>query len=242
MKIVIFNQAHHVGETLARAAKMRGFKLADNFGDESDLIFVTCDVEDHAHLGDAKATFDAISYGATAPVVHVSQVPPGTTRAWAGSRKGVFYQADTIIMDRALARAYAPEQFIIGCVDPAAPLPLAYQEYLMAHDCPILRVSYESAEMAKCAINYMLAKQIEAANELAAACEKVGASYEDVRQALHNDARIGKRAYLRPGKPNQHLSRDVDTINRLIAARLALPVVPRNCVVSPDDSVIRFTP
>lgn len=77
-------------------------------------------------------------------------------------------------------------------------------------------MSYESAEMAKCAINYMLAEQVRAARDLSTAALVCGADYEDVRRAMHNDARIGQHAYLRPGRTNQHLQRDVDTVIGLL--------------------------
>jgi UDP-glucose 6-dehydrogenase len=125
----------------------------------------------------------------------------------------VFYQADTIIVRNAIARLLRPEQFIIGCKDPDEPLPIPYQQYLALHDAPVLQMSYESAELAKCAINYVLAKQIDVANELdKIAFNIAGASYFDVEKALRGDQRIGRHAYLRPGRANEHLKRDVKTL------------------------------
>ena len=216
MKILVHDQAHHVGETLARAARMREFQVVADLGHGQELLFAACDVVDHSNLDEAQSVFHALALGTTAPLIHVSQVPPGTTRKWAGDRKDVFYQVDTIIMSRAVQRARAPEQFIVGCADPGAPLPLAYQEYLAVHDCPVLQMSYESAEVAKLGINYVLAKQVEAASELVTACGAVGADYPDVERALRGDARIGQHAYLRPGRTNQHLQRDVDTVVKLV--------------------------
>lgn len=216
-----------LAQTIARAAELRGLVLrnVDLYSSTRvdiavDIAFAAVDVIDHGVLGPARDAFRLAAQWSRGPVVLVSQVPPGTTRDWAQDSESdsqVFYQVDTLIMSKALSRAYAPEQIIIGCADVTVPLPLAYQEYLMVFDCPVLRMSYESAEMAKCAINYVLVKQIEAANELSEACAKVGADYAHVRVALHNDARIGKSAYLHPGKPNQHLMRDVETVRHLRA-------------------------
>lgn len=212
--IIYVGGQSHLAQTIAAAARMRGFDVGTGTNAFAALSFAAEDVLDHEDLKAARAVFDGCFGETSQPVVLVSQVPPGTTRKWAGGRSAeVFYQVDTIIMRNALPRVYAPQQIIVGCADPNIPLPLVYQEYVMAHDCPVLQMSYESAEMVKCSINYMLAKQIEAANELAAACEKVGAIYDDVRAALHNDARIGQYAYLRPGKTNQHLDRDIKTLN-----------------------------
>lgn len=183
------------------------------------LAFVAHDVTDHADA-DRLAQVRTLLEQAKALhglVVVLSQVPPGWTRRAAGGRAGIFYQADTIIVRCAVERMLRPEQFIVGCADPAEPLPLAYQEYLAAHDgCPVRQMDYESAEIAKCAINYMLTKQIEVANELARVCEVFGADYGDVASALRGDARIGREAYLRPGEPNQHLMRDVVTVRALL--------------------------
>lgn len=205
----------HLACALMLAAELRGFELVD-VGESADVVFAAHDVVDHADLSGAEESFrDALFHSETeyCPLVLASQVPPGTTRAWAGDQfSRAFCQVDTIIVSRAVERARAPEQFVVGCADPAEPLPLAYQQYLAAHGCPVLQMSYESAEVAKLGINYALSKQIEAANDVSAACAKVGADYDDVRRAMHNDARIGPLAYLRPGRTNQHLQRDVDTV------------------------------
>lgn len=184
----------------------------------ADLAFVAQDVTSHSDQSQMRAVETAYAQASSAHpyVVVVSQVPPGTTRRLAGGRVGVYYQVDTIIVDRAVERMRRPEQFVVGCLDPSEDLPIAYQQYLSAHTCPVHRMSYESAELAKCAINYALSKQIEAANCLAAVAAKCGASYPDVERALRGDARIGPAAYLRPGQVNQHLYRDVATILQML--------------------------
>lgn len=210
---IAFAGGSHLCQTLRRVAQLRGL---DVVASAADLFFVAEDVLDHGDLVRPHAIFEQLLMDVQEPVVLVSQVPPGTTRRWAAEHSHrVYYQVDTIIMRSALTRAYAPEQLVVGCAYPKEPLPLAYQEYLMAFKCPVWQVSYETAELAKCAINYVLAKQIEAANDIAAAARNVGADYHHVEVILRTDARIGPRAYLRPGKTNQHLDRDVATVRRL---------------------------
>jgi UDPglucose 6-dehydrogenase len=209
----------HLADTLRAELDSRAGLAGE--GDRFDLAFVAQDVTDHRDALQLEEVARCFGRAAsTHPyVVVLSQVPPGWMReavALADNRSGVFYQVDTIIVKRAVARMLCPEQFIIGCVNPEAPLPLEYQQYLAAHDCPVLQMSYESAEMAKCGINYMLAEQVRVARDLYAACLKTGADYDDVRRAMHNDARIGPVAYLRPGQTNRHLDRDVETINDII--------------------------
>lgn len=222
----------HIQETLVRAAALRGFEVIAPVS-EAELIFVAADVLNHDDTYIAHSFFNLAverRVNEAVPIVVVSQVPPGWTRRVAiqsarplgqvaGIEANVFYQADTIIVSRAVERMRCPEQFIVGCEHPKESLPLAYQHYLAAHDCPVLQMSYESAEMAKLAINYMLMKQIEAANDLYAAAKACGAEYADVRAAVHGDARIGPHAYLRPGATNQHLDRDVATIRKLLGGK-----------------------
>jgi hypothetical protein len=224
MKICVVGEGH-LAETTLRAARLRGFDVCRPTDGEDryvELWMVAVDVLDHAKLDDADRVVgnvvegDARALGGwgLAPVVLLSQVPPGYTRKWAERCPKLYYQVDTIIVKEALPRMVYPEQIVVGCADPDAGLPIAYQEYLMAHDCPVHQMSYESAELAKCAINYALAAQIDVANRLAEVAAEVGARYEDVEIVLRGDARIGPHAYLRPGAPNQHLNRDVTTINR----------------------------
>jgi UDPglucose 6-dehydrogenase len=184
------------------------------------LTFIAEDIVDHQDdraLDVVVTLFDLALEMDYSTIVIVSQVPPGFTRKLAEktTKAKVFYQADTIIVRSALQRLIHPEQFIIGCPN-TEPLPLAYQMYLAAHKCPVWQMSYESAELAKCAINYALAKQIEMARELEEVADKIGASYDSVRIVLHGDSRIGPHAYLQPGELNQHLLRDVVTISRLL--------------------------
>lgn len=220
MKIIVRGDSH-LAETHTRASMMRGWAVNDFGAPAADLMLCAQDVLSHEDLDRARWWFDGgvelieAHKGRDIPLVLLSQVPPGTTRKWAGGRTNIFYQVDTIIMRNALRCVLVPAQIIVGCADPQASLPLAYQEYLVAHECPVLQVTYEEAELAKLAINYMLAKQIEVANELAEVARKVGADYQAVRQVMQGDSRIGEYAYLVPGKTNQHLERDVLTIRTL---------------------------
>ena len=203
----------HLAETMSRAAQLRGFEISDLM--LAELVFVAVDVLDHGNLDEVLTCAKHVEQNCAKAhaIVIVSQVPPGFTRGFRDKRVvRIYYQVDTIITSRAVERVLRPEQFIVGCADPAAPLPLVYQEYLAAHACPVRQMSYESAELAKCAINYFLAGQIKMSCELAVAAAQVGADWADVARAVGGDARIGPHAYLRPGKTNQHLERDLTTV------------------------------
>lgn len=211
----------HLAQTLKAAFVIKGFDLTTN---PKDIVFIAPDILDHSsedQVGAAREAFmEAVGAGyGHQTIVVVSQTPPGTMLNWittaACKLHHVFYQVDTLIVNRALDRAVYPEQIVIGALDPKVALPLPYQQFLQAFDCPVLVMDYVSAELAKCAINYALAAQIQLANDLAFISKKLGANYADVEKVLRNDARIGPHAYLKPGEPNQHLYRDVITLRAL---------------------------
>jgi len=206
----------HLADVLRCELELWAGYSEDGLGQDV-LGFVAEDITDHepAQLGAALRAFErARAHHRT--VVVLSQVPPGWMRSVVKNRAWAYYQVDTIIVRSAVERMMRPEQIIVGCADPSAPLSLEYQSYLALHSCPVLQMTYESAELAKCGVNYVLAKQIEAANELARAAGACGADYAQVMRALRGDSRIGSCAYLRPGGTNQHLDRDVATICKVL--------------------------
>jgi len=212
----------HLGETLRKASELRGFDTAIGRPEECDIVFVTPDVEDHDDLSEVEKCMSwAVDLPIRIPVVLVSQVPPGFTRRWLTWRGNIFYQVDTIIMNRALLRATFPERFIVGCEDLRETPPAPYATFLAAFNCPIVTMSFESAELSKLAVNYYLARQIEATNALVAVARHVGADWNQMIPGLRLDARIGQRAYIRPGEVGGHLPRDVRTIERLLKEALA---------------------
>jgi UDPglucose 6-dehydrogenase len=207
----------HLGQTLRRASEIRGFDTAVGRPEECDIVFVTPDVEDHDDLSEVEKCMSwAVNLPIHIPVVLVSQVPPGFTRPWLKMRGNIFYQVDTIIMNRALERATLPERFIVGVEGELVPPSGSYATFLAAFNCPIITMSFESAELSKLAINYYLAKQIEATNALAAVARHIGADWDEMIPGLRLDARIGQYAYIRPGEAGGHLARDVRTIERLL--------------------------
>lgn len=208
----------HLGQTLKRASEIRGFDTTGSpVADDLELMFITQDVDNHDDLARVEKQMEwAVRFPDHIPVVLVSQVPPGFTRPWLKKRGNIFYQVDTIIMNRALERATLPERIIVGCEQRGCMLPDSYVTWLDAFNCPVLKMSYESAELTKLAINYYLAKQIEVTNALAAVARHIGADWTEMIPGLRLDARIGPQAYIRPGEVGGHLPRDVRTIERLL--------------------------
>lgn len=151
-----------------------------------------------------------------AVMVVLSQVPPGFTRGHLRAGRILYYQVETLIFGRAIERALCPERYIVGCADPQAPLPPAYQSFLAAHACPILPIRFESAELTKISINLCLVASISTANTLSELCERIGADWSEMVPALKLDKRIGAHAYLTPGLglAGGNLERDLATVIR----------------------------
>lgn len=147
-------------------------------------------------------------------VVVLSQVPPGFTRARQRPGRQVYYQVETLVVGRAVERATKPERFIVGCMDPAMPLPPTMNTYLKAFGCPILPMRFESAELTKISINCCLVASVSVANTLAELCERIGADWSEIAPALKLDRRIGAFSYLAPGLglAGGNLERDLATV------------------------------
>jgi UDPglucose 6-dehydrogenase len=147
-------------------------------------------------------------------IVILSQVPPGYTRTKLRHDTVLYYQVETLIFGQAISRALFPERFMIGCLDPDALLPSTYQKFLESHSCPILKMRYESAELAKISINMCLVASISVANTLAELCEEIGANWSEIIPALRLDKRIGEYSYLNPGLgiSGGNLERDLATV------------------------------
>jgi UDPglucose 6-dehydrogenase len=186
-----------------------------------DVVTIAADVptddEANSDLGPIHALIEAVAprLKPDAVLVVLCQVPPGFTRALGGlPPERLYYQVETLIFGRAVERAMQPERFIVGCADPAQPLPPAYAEVLGAFGCPILPMRYESAELAKISINFCLVAAVTVANTLAEVSEAVGADWSEIVPALKLDRRIGPYAYLAPGLgiSGGNLERDLLTV------------------------------
>jgi len=163
--------------------------------------------------------------GAGTTLVVLSQVPPGFTRqlgarirsARPGLPFNLLYTVETLIFGDAVNRSLYPERFIVGLERSGLSLPPVYEEKLSRFNCPILPMTYESAELAKISINIYLIGSVTYANQLADVCERVGADWSEITQALRLDKRIGPAAYIKPslGVAGGNLERDLATVRDL---------------------------
>lgn len=195
-----------------------------------DLVFFALDVKtndrNESDLGPLTALIEAVAPvlrpGSTAVVL--SQVNPGYMRALAArlapvSPAAFYYQVETLIFGRAVERAMEPERYMVGAADPAAPLPAAFAAWHQPFGCPVLVMRFESAELAKIAINFYLVSTVTTTNTLAEVCEAIGADWSEIAPALRLDKRIGPYAYLKPGLgiAGGNLERDLVTVQRISA-------------------------
>jgi UDPglucose 6-dehydrogenase len=194
-----------------------------------DLVFVTLDIQtDASNQSDTEPLTQLI--GQIAPhlkrggaLVLLSQVNPGFTRQLReellrNSAVGdVIYQVETLIFGRAVERALHPERYMVGTHDPALPLPPLLKLWHESFGCPVFVMRYESAELAKIAINFFLVSSVSTANTLAEICEHIGADWDEIAPSLRLDPRIGPKAYLTPGLgiSGGNLERDLVTVQRL---------------------------
>jgi len=146
-------------------------------------------------------------------MVILSQVPPGFTRKINKKINKVYYQVETLIFGKGYERAMYPERYIIGCQDHLEPLSKNYEIFLKKSNCPILKMTYESAELAKISINMCLISSITVANKMSEICENVGANWNEIIPALRLDKRIGEHAYIKAqlGISGGNLERDIAT-------------------------------
>ncbi len=198
-----------------------------------DLVFYALDVRTNERNESDLAPLTALIEGTVVSLPHgaitvvLSQVRPGYSRALAGRLAAnpanpsgpFFYQVETLIFGAAVQRAMEPERYMVGAADPSQPLPPSYRRWLDAFGCPVLVMRYESAELAKIAINFFLVSTVSTTNTLAEVCEAIGADWSEIAPALRLDKRIGPHAYLKPGLgiAGGNLERDLVTIQGLAA-------------------------
>lgn len=190
---------------------------------QCDMVYISTDVPtDDRGQSDLSAIVKSIEdviavLNPKALLIVLCQVPPGFTRKLPLAPERLYYQVETLVFGRAVERATQPERFIIGCARPATPLPQSYAQVLGTFGCPVLPMLYESAELAKIAINCCLVASVSVANTLAELSERIGADWSEIAPALKLDRRIGQYSYLGPGLgiAGGNLERDLATVLRL---------------------------
>ncbi len=180
-------------------------RFSSNFSEikKLDLVFISLDLKTNKQgQSDTKELLNLINktkkyLNNRANLIILSQVTPKFTRSINFDKKRLIYQVETLIFGQAISRALKPERIIIGAE--SNKISKNYNLFLKRFNCPIIKMSYESAELTKISINIFLASSVTITNMLARASENVNASWSQIVPALKLDKRIGKHAYLKPG-------------------------------------------
>jgi UDPglucose 6-dehydrogenase len=201
----------HMAAIMQAAAHIKGMETTAKNFEECDLVFIAQDVNKDEDLPELRNLIANITGRVKQDccLVLCSQVPLGFTKQ--NFEREIYYQVDTIVMNKALERALDPEQFIVGANNDE-PFPTSYAAYLSFFKVPIVRMSLEAAELTKHAINYYLAAQVACSNVLSKLAPEN--EWPKIVEALRNDKRIGPYAYLNPGVIGGHLPRDVCRIGQ----------------------------
>ncbi|OBH85307.1 UDP-glucose dehydrogenase family protein [Mycobacterium scrofulaceum] len=194
---------------LLRAGLARGLlTFSDNLGAlaDRDVVFVCVPTPSAdgggADLGAVQSVIEQL--GAVlrpgAVVALKSTVPVGTTSTMAERLRHrdihVVSAPEFLREGRAVHDFRHPDRLVIGALDETA-AQLVQRSYGLARE-RVLRMSPESAELAKYACNAFLAVKLSYTNSLAELCARVGADIDDVTDCMGADRRIGPE-FLSPG-------------------------------------------
>ncbi len=139
-------------------------------------------------------------------IVNKSTVPVGTAvrvreviRREATHPFSVVSNPEFLKQGAAVEDFLKPDRVVLGAEDPRArKLMLDLYAPFTRTGAPILVMDCASAELSKYAANALLAARISFMNEIANACELLGADVDEVRRAIGSDRRIGP-SFLFPG-------------------------------------------
>ena len=190
----------------------------------ADIVWITFDtpVDDH-DIADVEQVRQAIIHifpylQKNTLVLISSQLPVGSTRQLQQLCTSTYpeknitfaYSPENLRLGKAIEVFTQPERIVIGIQSETDKAKL--EKLLHPFTQNIIYMSIESAEMTKHALNAFLATSVVFINELATLCEQVGASAREVEIGLKSEARIGSKAYLRPGNAiaGGTLARDVN--------------------------------
>ena len=228
VKKLINNENYVFEKNLDKILKRRlnkNIHFYDHFQNlnKCDIVFISEDVptdnNGKSNLNNIKKTITKATkfLNKNATLVILSQVHPGFTRKINWHKNKLYYQVETLIFGQAILRAKKPERIIIGANNENIHIEKNYKFFLNSFKCPILKMNYESAEITKISINFLLISNISSANLLSKMCENIGADWLDVIPALRMDKRIGNFSYIEPGLglSGGNLERDLFTLKKL---------------------------
>ncbi len=190
---------------------------------DSDVVWVTFDtpVDDNDRadtefvVKEVKQLFPFMK--ANSVVLISSQLPAGSTmklqqayqEQYPEKQVSFAYSPENLRLGKAIDVFMHPERVIVGVQSEKDKTCIV--ELFEGVSNNVIFMSVPSAEMTKHALNAFLATSVVFINELSSLCEQVGADASEVERGLKSEARIGEKAYLRPGNAfaGGTLARDV---------------------------------
>ncbi len=153
-------------------------------------------------------------------VVMKSTVPPGTGCKILGEDlrgTGIRYASNPEFLreGRAVQDWDSPDRIVIGAEPGDRKTVQTVQKMHSGVNAPFVVTDITSAEMTKYASNAFLATRISFINEIAALCDRVGASIDAVSEGLAMDPRTGARIYAGVGYGGSCFPKDVRALDYL---------------------------
>ncbi len=192
-------------ETLKKNKKYVQFETNFKLLNECNIVFLSQDIETN-NLGKSNMILvnsyisqikKSLNKGIE--LVILSQVKPGFTRKIKWPKEKLFYQVETLVFGNAIKRALFPERIIVGSNNPNSNKQVHIYNFYKLFTKKIIKMNFESAEIAKISINLILIANVSVANEIGSICENINANWSDIFNALVLDKRIGKYAYIKTG-------------------------------------------
>ena len=153
-------------------------------------------------------------------VVMKSTVPPGTGCKIHGRRP--WWNGHSVCLQPGISPRRArnrglgfPDRIVIGAEHGDRETVEAVKQMHSGLSAPFVITDITSAEMTKYASNAFLATRISFINEIAALCERVGASIDAVSEGLALDPRTGSRIYAGVGYGGSCFPKDVRALDYL---------------------------
>ena len=194
-----------------------------NLGDVALIAVGTPAGDDHApDLSQVRAAISWVRERADKNLVVAmkSTVPPGTGHCILQNElygAGIGYAANPEFLraGQGLANWDCPDRIVIG-TEPGDTRSLDVVRRLYGNiDTPVLATDITTAEMIKYASNAFLANRISFMNEIAAICNRVGASIDDVSEGLALDSRSGAKIFAGVGYGGPCLPKDIGALDHL---------------------------
>ena len=153
-------------------------------------------------------------------VVMKSTVPPGTgisliENELHGTGIGYASNPEFLRAGQALTDWDCPDRIVIGTAPGDSRSLDAVRRLYSNIDAPAMAIDITTAEMIKYASNAFLATRISFINEMAAICDRVGASIDDVSEGLALDTRTGTRIFAGVGYGGPCLPKDIGALEYL---------------------------